>query len=80
MKLKGLLLVLFVILSSGVWAQVMPQTTVGNGGQTLFRVANNTNLYLSCFYRDQYNYVTFSVPPYCGIRFTVCTNGDVDDK
>lgn len=63
-KLSILLLTLFLsLIPVAVHGQVFPQTSYNNQGQLFFRVFNNTGYYYSCFYRDPYNYFTFSLAP-----------------
>jgi hypothetical protein len=57
------LTIMLVLLPVMANAQLVPQTTYNNQGQLFFRVINNTQYYYSCFYRDAYNYFTFSLAP-----------------
>ena len=55
-----LLLMLFPVV---VDAQVMPQYNQAVNGQPLIRFVNNGQFWVSCFYRDQYTYYTFTLGP-----------------
>lgn len=60
--MRAILLALLLLISPAAMGQV-PQTNMNSNGQMIFRIANPTHYYMSCFYRDQYNYFTFSVAP-----------------
>ena len=61
---KVLILTFLLLISFPASSQVTSQDVITHTGQTVFRVLNNTGYYLSCYYRDQYNYVAFQLPPY----------------
>jgi hypothetical protein len=62
--LFGLIALFVVLFSSATEADVYAQTTNTPTGQFVFRVVNETPYYISCYYRDNYNYYTFSLAPY----------------
>ena len=60
--MKRLMLVL-LLLCSAAFAQVNEEIATNNG-QMFIRIHNTTEYYYSCYYRDEVNYLTFSLPPY----------------
>ena len=60
--MRSLLFALLLVCSTAV-AQVVQQQAVNDQGQSFFRLHNNTSNYISCYYRDTYNYITFTVAP-----------------
>ena len=61
--MKKLLLVLLLICSSA-FAQINQEISINNVGQSFIRIHNTTEYYVSCYYRDEVNYTTFSLAPY----------------
>ncbi len=61
--MRSLLLALLLVCTAAV-AQIVPQQAQNNEGQSFFRLHNNTSAYTSCYYRDTYNYVTFTITPF----------------
>lgn len=62
--MRAFILALLLLIAFPAVAQVSPEIRTSNTGQPIFRVHNNTPYYLSCYYRDQYNYVPFRIAPY----------------
>jgi hypothetical protein len=62
--MKAFFLVLLLLVSSASSAQalVFEQLANNNVGQFI-RIINNSNQYASCYYRDAYNYFTFTIAP-----------------
>lgn len=44
-------------------AQVAVQEDITSTGQHVVRFHNNTNHFVSCVYKDKYNYYTFNLAP-----------------
>ncbi len=61
--MRSLLLVLLLVCSAAFAQQIVPQQADNNQGQSFFRLHNNTPYYISCYYRDTYNYITFTIGP-----------------
>lgn len=62
--MKKLIAICLLLVSSVVAAEIIPEQAVSQNGIPLFRLYNNTPYWTSCYYRDQYNYFTFSIAPY----------------
>jgi hypothetical protein len=62
--MKWLVLTLALLLSSAANAQIFPEQTMSTTGMPLVRIRNNTPAPISCFLRDDYNFVSFAIPPY----------------
>ena len=62
--MKSFILALLLVCST-VFAQVLvqPEQANNNRGQSFFRLHNNSSFYVSCYYRDNYNFMTFSIAP-----------------
>ena len=60
--MRNLLLTL-VLVCSAASAQIIPEQANNNQGQSFFRLYNNTPYYISCYYKDNYNYITFTIAP-----------------
>ena len=63
--MKTLLLALLLI-SSASFAQVVaiiPETALNDTGAPFLRLHNNTFSYVSCYYKDEYNFFTFVLAP-----------------
>ena len=60
--MRSLLLALLLVCSVAV-AQIVPQQADNDQGNSFFRLHNNTPYYISCYYRDSYNFITFSIAP-----------------
>ena len=60
--MRSLLLALLLVCSTAL-AQIIPQQAENNQGQSFFRIQNHTSYYISCYYRDSYNYITFTIAP-----------------
>ena len=62
--MRALILVLLLMIAPIASAQqVTQQVAQNNMGQPFLRLYNPFPMYVSCFYRDQYNYYTFTVAP-----------------
>jgi len=61
--MRSLILTLLLLISSAVSAQVMQEVATNNAGQPFIRLYNNTPSWVSCYYRDSYNYFTFVIAP-----------------
>lgn len=64
--MKKLIFVCVLLLMSTIaFAQqtVFEETAYNNSGQLFVRLVNQSNQWVSCYYRDQYNYYTFSIAP-----------------
>jgi len=61
--MKAFFLVLLLLVSSVASAQVTEQKANNNVGQQFIRLINNSNRYASCYYRDGWNYLTFTIAP-----------------
>lgn len=61
--MKKLFLVL-LLLSSIAFAQVNEETSTNDYGQLFIRIHNTTDRYMSCYYKDNINYITFVINPY----------------
>lgn len=60
--MRSLLLALLLVCSVA-FAQIVPQQADNDMGQSFFRLHNTSSYYISCYYRDTYNYITFTVAP-----------------
>jgi len=60
---KLFLILILMLISFSVDAQVQEQMSRNNVGQPIIRFFNNFNRPVSCYYRDQYNYFTFVIHP-----------------
>jgi len=60
--MRSLFLALLLVCSVAV-AQIVPQQASNDQGQSFLRIHNNTPYYISCYYRDSYNYITFTISP-----------------
>ena len=61
--MRSLLLALLLVCTAAV-AQVQQQQAQNNQGQSFLRLHNNSSYWTNCYYRDQFNYVTFNIAPY----------------
>ena len=61
--MRAFFLVLLLLVSSVASAQVTEQKAYNNIGQQFIRLINDSNRYASCYYRDAYNYLTFTIAP-----------------
>lgn len=63
--MKAFFLVLLLLVSSVAATQqlVVEQVANNGNGQAFIRIINNSNSYASCYYRDAYNYLTFTIAP-----------------
>ena len=62
--MRSLLLALVLVCSTALaQIQIIPQQADNDQGQSFFRLHNNTSYYISCYYRDSYNYITFTIAP-----------------
>jgi hypothetical protein len=62
--MRAILLTLLLLFSSTASAAVVEQVTRNNSGQPVIRILNQTPYYMNCYYRDQYNYYTFTLAPW----------------
>ena len=63
--MRALILVLLLMIAPIASAQqVTQQVAQNNMGQPFLRLYNPSPMYVSCFYRDQYNYYTFTISPH----------------
>ena len=65
-KIKIILLTILLTISGSSVGQVVavtPEEAVSPNGQLIVRFTNHSQYFVSCWYRDQYNYYTFSIPP-----------------
>jgi len=60
--MRSLLLALLLVCSVAV-AQIVPEQANNNQGQAFFRLHNNSSYFVSCYYKDMYNYITFTIAP-----------------
>lgn len=60
---KIILFLLLMLIPSIADAQVTPQFTRAQNGMPLVRFVNTGPKWLSCYYRDQVNYYTFTLGP-----------------
>jgi len=58
-----LALLLAIVVFIPASAQVSSQQAVNSIGQPFIRIYNMTPRYVSCYYRDQFNYFTFVISP-----------------
>jgi len=61
--MRAFLLTILLLVTSVVSAQVVPQTAQNNNGQPFIRLYNNTAVYTSCYYKDNFSYYTFVLAP-----------------
>ena len=61
--MKAVFLILLLLVSSVASAQVTEQKANNNVGQQFIRLINDSNRYASCYYRDGWNYLTFTIAP-----------------
>jgi hypothetical protein len=62
-KIIKTLIISLLLVTTSIIAQVAEQRTVSNSGQHLIRFYNNTNYYVSCYYKSNYGFYTFSLAP-----------------
>ena len=61
--MKKLLLVCLLLISTAANAQVVEQRANNNNGQPFLRLINQSPSWVACYYKDAYNYLTFSIAP-----------------
>ena len=61
--MKKILLTIALLLISTAAFAVYEETAYNDNGYLFIRLINNTNSWASCYYRDDYNYYTFSIAP-----------------
>ena len=62
--MKKLILILALMFISAVAsAQVVEQRANNNQGQAFIRLTNQSTSWAACYYRDAYNYLTFTIAP-----------------
>jgi len=61
--MKKLLLILLLMWSSAI-AQVNEEVSSNDYGQYFIRIHNTTGSFMSCYYKDEENYITFVIQPY----------------
>lgn len=61
--MRKLLLVLLLVCSAA-FAQVNEEMSSNDYGQLFIRIHNTTGSYMSCYYKDEVNYITFFLRPY----------------
>jgi len=62
--MKKLIAVCLLLMSSFAMADIIPEQTVSQSGVPLFRLFNDTDYHVACYYRDNLNYFTFTIAPY----------------
>ena len=62
--MRKLILVCLLLVASVANAQVVEQVAKNNMGQPFIRLTNQSNSYVACYYRDAYNYLTFTIAPH----------------
>lgn len=61
--MRKILFILLITFSTMAYSQVIEQRNQTNHGKLVIRLYNSTPFYMSCYYKDSYNYVTFTLGP-----------------
>lgn len=61
--MRTLFLVFVLLFASVANAQVVEQRANNNQGQAFIRLINQSPSWVACYYKDAYNYLTFTIAP-----------------